>query len=172
MPGVPKTLIEHSLNVDPKATPNDNIFVVLPMTDGTPSRRNSPNYSQPASSEKSSILSGLPTPSSSARRTQMSGGCASTTLTSTNTAPRNPSGCRGLTKSSTPRRAATCSTSSTATPGTPDRDQGRRPGEDHVHHPVWHLLLYNNVIRVEERRRYLPVSYPGLFQETGQQEHR
>jgi hypothetical protein len=64
MLGVPRRLIEHSLSVDPKATPNDNIFIVLPMKNGTPSRRNSPNYSWPASSEKSSILSGLPTPSS------------------------------------------------------------------------------------------------------------
>jgi hypothetical protein len=32
--------------------------------------------------------------------------------------PKDPSGCRRLIKSSTPRRAATCSASSTATPGT------------------------------------------------------
>jgi hypothetical protein len=79
MPGVPRELIEHCLNVDPKATPSDNTSDVLPTTDGTPSRRNSPNYSRLASSEKCSILSGLPTPSSSAR-TRTSGGCASTTL--------------------------------------------------------------------------------------------
>jgi hypothetical protein len=97
---------------------NDNISAVLPTNDGTPSRRNSPNYSRPTSSEKSSILSGLPTPSSSARRTRTCGGCASTTPISTNTAPRTPSGCRRLTKSSTPRRAVTYSASSTATPGT------------------------------------------------------
>jgi hypothetical protein len=48
----------------------------------------------------------------------MNGGCASTTPTSTNTTQRTPLGCRGLTKSSTPRRAATYSASSTATPGT------------------------------------------------------
>jgi hypothetical protein len=34
------------------------------------------------------------------------------------------------------------------------------------------LLLHDNVIRVEERRRYVPTSYPGLFQETAQQERR
>jgi hypothetical protein len=34
----------------------------LPTNDGTPSRGNSPNYSRPASSEKSSILSGLANP--------------------------------------------------------------------------------------------------------------
>jgi hypothetical protein len=94
MPGVPRRLIEDSLNVDPKATPSDNTSAVSPMTDRMPSRRNSPNYSQRASSAKLSILSGLPTPSSSARRTQTSGGCASTTPTSTNTAPRILSGCR------------------------------------------------------------------------------
>jgi hypothetical protein len=118
MPGVPRNLIKHSLNVDPKATPSDNISAILPTTDGMPSRRNSPNYSRPASSEKSSILNGSPTPSWPARRTRTSGGCVSTTPTSTSTAPRTPSGCRGLIKSSTPRRAATCFASSTATPGT------------------------------------------------------
>jgi hypothetical protein len=36
--------------------------------------------------------------------------------------------------------------------------------------PVWHVLLHDHVFRVEERWRYLPASYPGLFQETTQQE--
>jgi hypothetical protein len=77
-----------------------------------------------------------------------------------------------LTKSSTPRRAVTCCASSTATPGTTSRYQGRRPGEDRVHHPVWCLLLHDNVVRVLERWRYLPASYPEMFQETTQQERR
>jgi hypothetical protein len=45
----------------------------------------------------------------------------------------------------------------------------RRPGEDCIHHSIWRLLLHNNVIRVEERRCHLSASYPGLFQETTQQ---
>jgi hypothetical protein len=49
-------------------------------------------------------------------------------------------------------------------------NQGRRPGEDHVHHPVWRVLLHDHVLRVEKSRRYLPASYPGLFQEAAQQE--
>jgi hypothetical protein len=44
--------------------------------------------------------------------------------------------------------------------------------EKTVHHPVWCLLLYNNVIRAEEHRRHLPAGYPGLFQEISQQERR
>jgi hypothetical protein len=44
MPGVPRRLIEHSLNVDPKATPNDNISIVLPTTDGMPLRRMCADY--------------------------------------------------------------------------------------------------------------------------------
>jgi hypothetical protein len=93
-------------------------------------------------------------------------------LTSTNTVLKTPSGCRGLMKSSTPRRAATYSASSTATRVSPDRYQGRRPREDHVHHPIRRLLLHDNVVRVEERWCYVPMSYPGLFQETTQQERR
>jgi hypothetical protein len=54
----------------------------------------------------------------------------------------------------------------------PDCYQGRRPGEDRVHHPVRRLLLQDHVVRVEEHRRYLPASHPGLFQETAQQERR
>jgi hypothetical protein len=42
--------------------------------------------------------------------------------------------------------------------------------EDRVHHPVWRLMLHDNVIRVEERRCYVPTSYPDLFQEIAQQE--
>jgi hypothetical protein len=54
MPRVPRELIEHCLNVDPKTTPSDNTSAVSPTTDGMPSRRNLPNYSRLASSEKSS----------------------------------------------------------------------------------------------------------------------
>jgi hypothetical protein len=52
MPGVPKRLIEHSFNIDPKATPSDNTSPASPRTDGMPSRRNSPKYSWSASSVK------------------------------------------------------------------------------------------------------------------------
>jgi hypothetical protein len=48
MQGVPRELIEHCLNVDPKATPSDNTSDALPTTDEMPSRRNLPNYSRPA----------------------------------------------------------------------------------------------------------------------------
>jgi hypothetical protein len=44
--------------------------------------------------------------------------------------------------------------------------------EDRVHHPVWRVLLHDHVLRVEERRRYIPTSYPGLLQEATQQERR
>jgi hypothetical protein len=44
--------------------------------------------------------------------------------------------------------------------------------EDRVHHPVWRVLLYDHVLRVQERRRYIPTSYPGLLQEATQQERR
>jgi hypothetical protein len=54
----------------------------------------------------------------------------------------------------------------------PDRDQGRRPGEDRVHHPVWRVLLHDHVLRVEEHWRHIPTSYPGLVQEATQQERR
>jgi hypothetical protein len=43
--------------------------------------------------------------------------------------PRTPSGCRRLIKSLTPRRAATCSASSTATPGT-TRSLSRKKTEE------------------------------------------
>jgi hypothetical protein len=49
--------------------------------------------------------------------------------------------------------------------------QGRRPGEDCIHHPIRRLLLHDDVVRVEERRRHLTASYLGLLQEEAQQEH-
>jgi hypothetical protein len=47
---MPRRLIEHSLNVNHKATPSNNIFAASLTTDRMPSRRNSPNYSRLASS--------------------------------------------------------------------------------------------------------------------------
>jgi hypothetical protein len=52
----------------------------------------------------------------------------------------------------------------------PDRHQRRSTGEDCVHHPVWCLLLHDDVVRVEEQGRHLPASYLGLLQEAAQQE--
>jgi hypothetical protein len=46
MPRVPWELIEHYLSVNPKATPSNNTSDALLTIDGTPSRRNSPNYSR------------------------------------------------------------------------------------------------------------------------------
>jgi hypothetical protein len=44
--------------------------------------------------------------------------------------------------------------------------------EDRVHHPVWRVLLHDHVLRVKERRRHMSTSYPGLLQEPTQQERR
>jgi hypothetical protein len=84
----------HSMSTQ-KLPRSDNTSAASPTTDGMPSRRNSRNYSRLASSEKSSILSGSLTPSSFARRTRTSGGCALTTPTTTSTASRTPLGCHG-----------------------------------------------------------------------------
>jgi hypothetical protein len=72
-----------------------------------------------------------------------------------------------LTKSLTPRRAVTCSASSTATPGTTRSRSRKKTRRDCVHHPVWLVLLHDHVLRVEERRRHIPT---GLLQEVTQQE--
>jgi hypothetical protein len=118
MPGVPRRLIEHSFNIDPKATPKRQHL-----------RRFADEQRDAIKKELAKLLAAgfirevfhpewFANPYSSARRTRTSEGCASTTLISTNTTPRTPSGCRRLIKSSTPRRTVTCSASSTATPGT------------------------------------------------------
>jgi hypothetical protein len=39
-----------------------------------------------------------------------------------------------------------------------------------VFHPEW--LAHDHVLRVEECRHYIPMSYPGLLQEATQQERR
>jgi hypothetical protein len=56
--------------------------------------------------------------------------------------------------------------------GTTRSQSRKRPGEDHIHHPVWRVLLHDHVLRIEECRHYLSASYPGLFQEATQQERR
>jgi hypothetical protein len=38
--------------------------------------------------------------------------------------------------------------------------------------PFWRVLLHDHVLRVEERRCYIPTSYPGLLQEATKQERR
>jgi hypothetical protein len=55
---VPRNLIEHSLNVDLKATPKRQHLRHFADDCRTTSRRNLSKYSRPTSSEKSSILSG------------------------------------------------------------------------------------------------------------------
>jgi hypothetical protein len=166
MPGVPRNLIEHLLNVDPKATPKRQHLCRF-----ADDRRDTikkelakllvAGFIRDVS--VSHILSGSPTPSSSARRKQTSGGCASTTPISKSTtqgplratADRSSRGFQGgLRPTLLPRLLLWVP---------PDRYQGRRPVEDRVHHPVRCLLLHNNVVRVEERRCYVPTSYPDLF---------
>jgi hypothetical protein len=63
MPRVPRELIEHSLNVDPKATPKRQHLRRFADDRRDAIKKELANYSRLASSEKSSILSGLPTPS-------------------------------------------------------------------------------------------------------------
>jgi hypothetical protein len=118
MPGVPRTLIEHSLNVDPKATPKRQHL-----------RRFADDRWDAIKKELAKLLADgfirevfhlewLANLVLVRKKNTRSGRCVSTTPTSRSTAPRTPSGCRGLIKSSTPRRATTCPASSTATPGT------------------------------------------------------
>jgi hypothetical protein len=66
MPGVPRNLIEHSLNIDPKATPKRQH-----LRHCADDRRDA--IKKELAIEKSSILSGSQTPSSSTRRTLTSG---------------------------------------------------------------------------------------------------
>jgi hypothetical protein len=118
MPGVPRELIEHSLNVDPKATPKRQHLY-----------RFADDRRDAIKKELAKLLVAgfirevfhpewLANPVLVRKKNSNGGGCASITPTSTSTAPRTPSGFRGSIKSLTPRRAATCSASSTATPGT------------------------------------------------------
>jgi hypothetical protein len=92
MPGVPKRLIEHPLNVDPKATPKRQHLCCFAENRRDAIKKELAKLLVVPSSVKSSILSGSPTPSSSARTIPTSGGCVSTTPTSTRTYPKDPFG--------------------------------------------------------------------------------
>jgi hypothetical protein len=118
MPGVPRRLIEHSLNVDPKGTPKRQHL-----------RRFADERRDTIKKELTKLLTTgfirevfhpewLANLVCVRKNNMNSRGCASTTPISTNTAPRTPLGCRGLIKSLTPRQVVTCSACLTATPGT------------------------------------------------------
>jgi hypothetical protein len=61
MPGVPRNLIEQSLNVDPKATPKCQNLCHFADDRRDAIKKELAKLLAPASSEKSSILSGSPT---------------------------------------------------------------------------------------------------------------
>jgi hypothetical protein len=143
MPGVPRRLIEHSLNVDPKATPKQQHLRIF-----ADERRDT------IKKELAKILAAyfirevfhpewldkpVLVPKKNTKEWRMR-----VDYTDLNKhCPKGPFGLPrvdGLRPALLPRLLLRVP---------PDRDQGRRPGEDRVHHPVWCLLLHNNVIRVE-----------------------
>jgi hypothetical protein len=78
MPEVPRNLIEHSLNVDPKATSKRQHLRRFADDIRDAIKKELAKLLAAGFIREVSILSGSPTPSSSARRTRTSGGCAST----------------------------------------------------------------------------------------------
>jgi hypothetical protein len=118
MPGVPRELIEHSLNVDPKATPKRHHL-----------RRFVDDRRDAIKKELTKLLVAgfirevflpewLANPVLVRKKNSNEWRMCVDYTDLNKHCPRTPSVCRGLTKSLTPRRAATCSASSTATPAT------------------------------------------------------
>jgi hypothetical protein len=118
MPGVPSRLIEHSLNVDPKATPK---------------RQNLRRFTDERWDAIKKELAKLLAVGFIREVFHLEWRANPVLIRKKNTnewrmcvdytdlnkhCPKDPSGCRGSTMSSSPRRAATCYASSTATPGT------------------------------------------------------
>jgi hypothetical protein len=118
MPGVPRELIEHSLNVDPKATPKRQHL-----------RRFADDRQDAIKKELTKLLAAgfirevfhpewlanpVLVPKKNSNEWRM---CVDYTDLNKH-CPKDPFGLPRIDKSSTPRRAVTCSASSTATPGT------------------------------------------------------
>jgi hypothetical protein len=169
MPGVPRQLIEHSLSVDPKATPKRQHLRCF-----ADDRRDA------IKKELAKLLTAgfirevfhpewLANPVLVRKKNSNEWRMCVDYTDLNKHCPKDPIGLPRIDQSSTTRRAATCSASSTATPGT-TRSLSRK--KTRRHHLVLRILLHDHVLRVEERRRYLPASYPGLLQEAAQLERR
>jgi hypothetical protein len=111
MPRVPRELIEHCLNVDPKATPKRQHL-----------RRFANDRRDAIKKELAKLLADgfirevfhpewLANPVLVRKKNSNEWSMCVDYTDLNKPAPRTPSGFRGLTKSSTPRRAATCSAS-------------------------------------------------------------
>jgi hypothetical protein len=162
MPGVPKELIEHSLNVDPKATPKRQHL-----------HRFADDRRDAIKKELAKLLAAgfikevfrpewLANPvlvrKKNSNEWRM---CVDYTDLNKHSHKDLPS---------TPRRAATFSASSTATPGTTRSRSRKKTRRRPRSSPRCRVLLHDHVLRVEERRRYILTSYPDLLQEVTQQE--
>jgi hypothetical protein len=172
MPGVPKELIEHSLNVDPKATPKRQHL-----------RRFADDRRDAIKKELAKLLTAgfirevfhpewLANPVLF-RKKKLNEWRMCVDYTDLNKhCPKDPFGLPRIDQviDSTAGCDLLCFLELLRVP--PDRNQGRRLGKDRVHHLVWCVLLHDHVLQVEEHRRYLPTSYPDLFQEATQQERR
>jgi hypothetical protein len=129
MPGVPRNLIEHSLNVDPKATPKRQHLCRF-----VDDRRDA------IKKELAKLLAAgfirevfnpewLANPVLIRKKNSDEWRMCVDYIDLNMHGLKDPFGFRGYIKSSTPRRAAACSASSTATPGTtrlPSRKKIRR----------------------------------------------
>jgi hypothetical protein len=170
MPGVPRNLIEHSLNIDPKATPNRQLL-----------RRFADDRRDAIKKELAKLLATgfirevfhpewLANPVLVRKKNSNNWRMCVDYTDLNKHCPKDPFGLPRIDQviDSTAGCDLLCFLDCYS--GPPDCYQGRRLGEDHVHHPVWCVQLHDHVFRVEERQSYLPASYSGLFQETTQQE--
>jgi hypothetical protein len=173
MPGVPRELIEHSLNVDPKATPKRQHL-----------RRFADDRRDAIKKELAKLLAAgfirevfhpewLANPILVRRKNSNEWRMCVDYTDLNKHCPKDPFGLPWIDQvidSTRELQPALLPRLLLRVP--PDRNQGERPGEDRVHHPVWCVLLHDHVIQVEERRCYLPTGHPGLLQAVTQQERR
>jgi hypothetical protein len=156
MPGVPRELIEHSLNLHPQPGPKKQRL-----------RRFAHDKREAIKREIAKLLAAgfiKEVISSLCEKRIMNGECVLTTLISTSIARRIISGYRALIKSST-RWQVVCSSVSLILLFrlSPYCAQGVRPNQDRVHHPVLDICLQNYVLRVEKRKSNLSARDPDVL---------
>ena len=148
MPSVPKELIEHSLNVNPTATPKKQRLRRFSAEKREAIKKELANYSRLGSSRKFTIPSGWRILSSSLKRTTTSGGCASITQTSTSIALRIPLGSPHRPSHRLDGRMRTAILPGLLLGLSSNSSQGRRPDQNGIHPSFWRIQ--DHVLWTEE----------------------
>jgi hypothetical protein len=155
-----------------KLLPSDNISTASLTTDEMPSTRNSPNYSRPTSSVKTFHPEWITNPVLILKKNTNEWRMCVDYTDLNKHCPKDPFGLPRIDQVIDTTGGCDLLYFLDCYSGYHRSLSRKKTRRRHVHHLVRRLWLHDNVVRVEERRRHLPASYPDLLQEAFQQERR